>query len=216
MEGTMEKLVLNATRRSTKRTAKAVRRDGLLPAVLYGHHFDSTPVSLDAHDTNLKLTGLSSSAIVNIALDGETHSVLVREKQKDYLKGVLIHVDFLVVSMTEKLRTNVGIHLEGVSPAVKDFNGIVVNNLSEVEVESLPQYLPEKIVVNLAGLKEIGDSIHVRDLVVAPEVSILSDMDEVVVNIAAMREEAEEEVAETSELEPEVIERGKKEEEDEE
>ncbi len=192
----MDKLVLNATRRSTKRTARALRREGLLPAVLYGHHFKSTPISLDAHDTNIKLTGLSSSALVNITLDGETHATLVREKQKDYLKNVLIHVDFLAVSMTEKLRTSVGIHLEGVSPAVKDYNGVVVNNLTEVEVESLPQYLPERIDVNISGLKEIGDSIHVRDLVVAPEVTILEDLDEVVVNVSATREEPVEEVEE--------------------
>lgn len=212
----MEKVVLNATRRSTKRTAKALRREGLLPAVLYGHHIESTPISLDAHDSALKLTGLSSSAIVTINLEGETHSALIRERQKDYIKNALLHVDFLAVSMTEKLRTNVGIHLEGVAPAVKDFNGVVVNSLTEVEVESLPQYLPERIVVDISNLKEIGNTIYVRDLVVAPEVAILADPDEVVVVVSASRAEIEEEVAEEGVAEPEVIERGKKEEEDEE
>ena len=116
-----------------------------------------------------------------------------------------------------KLRASVAIHLEGVSPAVKDFSGVVVNNLSEVEVESLPQYLPERIVVNIGQLKEIGDTIYVRDLVVPSEVTILQDMDEVVVNVSVTRAEIEEEeVAEEEISEPEVIERGKKEEEEEE
>jgi large subunit ribosomal protein L25 len=214
----MEKVVLNAKRRSTNQTARALRREGLLPAVLYGRHFSSTPISLDAHDANLKLTGLSSSAIISIELDGETHSTLIREKQKDYLKNSLLHVDFLAVSMTEKLRTSVGIHLEGIAPAVKEFSGVVFNNLSEVEVESLPQYLPERIVVDISGLKQIGDTIYVRDLVVSPEVTILQDMDEVVVNVSVTRADIEEEEEEVEEgiTEPEVIERGKKDEEDEE
>lgn len=212
----MEKVVLKASRRSgTTQSAKALRREGILPSVMYGRHFASTPISLDAHDASLKLARLSSSTIINIDLDGETHAALVREKRRDYVKNQLIHVDFQVVSLTEKIRTTVSIHLEGVSPAVKDFNGVVVTNLDEVEVESLPQYLPERITVDISGLARIGDAIHVRDLTVASEVTILEDMDEIVVVISATKEEEIEEAPVTTELvEPEVIERGKKEEEE--
>jgi large subunit ribosomal protein L25 len=209
----MDRVVLKATRRSTDRTAKALRREGVLPAVMYGHNVPSTPINLNAHEAGLKLFALSSSAIINIDLDGETHAALVRERQKDYIRNRLIHVDFQIVSLTEKLRTTVGIHLEGLSPAVKDFNGVVVNNVTEVEVESLPQYLPERIIVDVTGLLRIGDSIHVRDLVVAKEVAILDDPDEVVVVITATKEEVEPEV-EGAVAEPEIIERGKKEEEE--
>ena len=211
----MEKVVLQATKRSTKRTARALRREGLLPAVMYGHNIESTPISLDAHTASLKLFNLSSSAIINIDLEGQTHAVLVRERQKNYVRNSLLHVDFQVVSLTEKIRTTVSLHLEGLSPAVKDFNGVVVMNLNEVEVESLPQYLPEQIMVDVTSLAQIGDSLHVRDLVVAQEVEILTDMDEVVVVITASKEEIEP-VEEVAVEEPEVIERGKKEEEDEE
>ncbi|MBI4928118.1 MAG: 50S ribosomal protein L25 [Anaerolineae bacterium] len=209
----MEKIVLKATRRTGKATAKAIRREGLLPAILYGHNFAPTAVTLESHESNLKLAGLSSSTIINIELDGQIHATLIREKQKDYIRNKLIHVDFLVVSMTEKLRATVGIHLEGVSPAVKDFNGVVVSNITEVEVEALPQYLPERIVVDISKLAKIGDSIHVRDLVVPAEVVIHEDMDELVVVVSATKEETEE-LAEGSLAEPEVIERGKKVEED--
>jgi large subunit ribosomal protein L25 len=211
----MEKVVLQATKRSTKRTARALRREGQLPAVMYGHNIESTPISLDAHTASLKLFNLSSSAIINIDLDGKTHAVLVREKQKNYVRNSLLHVDFQVVSLTEKLRTTVGLHLEGISPAVKDFNGVVVSNLNEIEVESLPQYLPERIVVDISSLAQIGDSLHVRDIVVPKEVEILEDMDEVVVVITATKEEIEP-VEEVAVIEPEIIERGKKEEEEEE
>lgn len=212
----MERVVLKASRRSdTTKSAKALRREGILPAVMYGRHFGTTPISLDAHDASLKLSRMSSSTIINIDLDGETHATLVREKQRNYVKNLLVHVDFQVVSLTEKIRTTVSIHLDGISPAVKDFNGVVVTNLDEIEVESLPQYLPERITVDISGLAKIGDSLHVSDLVVAPEVTILEDMDEIVVVISATKEEEVEAPVTTELVEPEVIERGKKEEEEE-
>jgi large subunit ribosomal protein L25 len=210
----MNKIVLKATRRSvTGKHVGALRRQGLLPAVMYGHQFEPVAISLNAHDTSLLLSGISSSAIVNIDLEGQISSALVREKQRDPVKRNFVHIDFQVVSMTEKLRTNVSLHIDGVAPAVKDFNGIVVTNVTEVEVEAFPQDLPERIIVDISGLANIGDALHVRDLKVSSAVLIHEDPDEVVVVITAMKEEAEPEVV-AEVVEPEVIERGKKEEEE--
>jgi large subunit ribosomal protein L25 len=209
----MEKIVLQAQRRTLERTARALRREGYLPAVMYGAHFPSTPILLEAHSAGLKLAKASSSTLVYIELDGETHAALVREKQRDYIKNRLLHVDFQVVSLTEKIRTRVGLHFEGVSPAVKDYNGVVVTSLDEIEVEALPQDLPERIVVDLSRLERIGDTIHVRDLQVGKGVEVLNDPDEVVVVISTTSEEVEA-PAEGEMAEPEVIERGKKEEEE--
>lgn len=209
----MEKIVLQAQRRTLERTAKALRREGYLPAVMYGAHFPSTPILLDAHSAGLKLAKVSSSTLVYIELDGETHAALVREKQRDYIKNRLLHVDFQVVSLTEKIRTTVSLHFEGVSPAVKDYNGVVVTSLDEVEVEALPQDLPERIVVDLSKLARIGDTIHVRDLEVGKGVKVLNDPDEVIVVVSTTTEEVEA-PAEGEMAEPEVIERGKKEEEE--
>lgn len=209
----MEKIVLQAQRRLLDRTAKALRREGYLPAVMYGAHFPSTPIQLEAHSAGLKLAKVSSSTLVYIELEGETHAALVREKQRDYIKNRLLHVDFQVVSLTEKIRTTVSLHFEGVSPAVKDYNGVVVTSLDEVEVEALPQDLPEHIVVDLSKLARIGDTIHVRDLEVGKGVKVLNDPDEVVVVISTTTEEVEA-PAEGEMAEPEVIERGKKEEEE--
>lgn len=212
----MEKIVLKASHRPADKSPKALRREGLMPAVIYGRHITSTPIVMNLRDTSRLLFGLSGSAIINIDIDGEVHAALVREKQKDYIKNTFLHIDFQAVSLTEKLRTTVTIELVGLSPAIKDFNGVVVTNISEIEVESLPQYLPERIIVDVTKLAKIGDSIHVRDLQVASEVEILEDMDEVVVVISQTKEEAVEEPTEGTELaEPEVIERGKKEEADE-
>jgi large subunit ribosomal protein L25 len=138
---------------------------------------------------------------------------LVREKQRDPISGALLHVDFLEVSLTEKLRANVGIHFEGESPAIKNYDGVVVIGTEVIEVEALPRDLPERIVVDLSRLLEIGDAIYVRDLDVPAKVRIMTDLDEIVVNITAPAYEPEIEGAEGGLAEPEVIERGKKEDE---
>jgi large subunit ribosomal protein L25 len=168
---------------------------------------------MDAHTTSRTLAHMTASSLVTIELEGKDFPALVREKQRNFIKGNLLHVDFQVVSMTEKLRTSVGIEIVGLAPAVKDFNAILINGLDELEVECLPQDLPERIVVDISGLMKIGDGIHVRDIPVSDKVEILDEKDEMIILATAAHEEEEEVVvAEVVEEEPEVIERGKKEE----
>jgi large subunit ribosomal protein L25 len=209
-----------ATRRTvTGKQVGVLRRAGKLPGVLYGRHLEATPITLDLRDASKILSTMTSSSLVNIDLDGETHSALVREKQRNFITGILLHVDFQAVSLTEKLRTTVSIELTGLAPAIKDFNGVVVTNVSQVEVECLPQDLPERIVVDVSAMAKIGDAIFVRDLKVNEKVTVLENPDETVVIITAQAAEevVEEVVAAVPGLEePEVIEKGKKEEEEEE
>lgn len=212
----MEKVILNATRRNvTGKQVGAYRRQGKLPAIMYGHGFDATPIFLDLHETTYTLAGLSSSHIVTINLDGKEYAALVREKQRNYLRNELIHLDFQVVSLTEKLRTEVAIELKGVAPAVKDFNGVVVTGINSIEVECFPQDLPDSFIVDISTLANIGDAIHLRDLQIPATITVHEDPDELLVLITApaAEEVAEEGLAEAGLAEPEVIERGKKEEE---
>jgi len=211
----MKNVVLKASPRSvTGKQVRRLRREGLLPAVLYGHKFEPMAISLNAHDTALALSGLSQSALVTIELDGKEYPALVRERQKNYIRNEFIHIDFQVVSRTEKLRTNVSIELHGVSPAVKDFNGVVVSGVTQVEVECLPQDLPERIVLDITKLVNIGDGIYVRDLVLPEGVTIHQPPEEMIVMISAPEQEVEVEAPEVDlATEPEVIEKGKKEEE---
>lgn len=205
----MEKVVLKATKRTVVgKQVSQLRRAGQLPGVIYGHNTQPIIISLEAHSTGLILPKLTSSSIVTIELDGKKIPTLVREKQKNYIKNELIHVDFQAVSLTEKINAEIVIHFYGVSPAVKDYSAIVVHNLDSLEVEALPNDLPERIEVDLAGLTNIGDSIHVRDLVVPAKVTVLTDPDVMVAVATATRDEP---VEETSADAPEVIEKGKKE-----
>jgi len=213
----MEKAVIQAEERAVVgKQVRALRREGKLPAVIYGYSIDPISIILDARTASRTLAKASSSTLVMIELAGKQYPTLVREKQLDFIRNELIHVDFLVVSMTEKITASVGITLEGIAPAVQEFNATIVNNLTELEVECLPSDLPERFVVDISGLAEIGDGVYVRDVPPPDKVEILTDPDEIIVVATAMAEEEveEEEVVEAEEeLEgPEVIEKGKKEE----
>ncbi len=213
----MEKIVLKAEKRNVVgKQVRALRRTGKLPAVIYGHRIDPMAIMLDAHESNLILSRASSTALVNIQVDSKEYPCLVREKQRNFIKGGLIHVDFQAVSLTEKISAMVGIELDGESPAAKNFGATLIQNLTEIEVEALPTDLPERYVVDVSKLAEVGDSLLVKDLEVSDKVEILTDLDEVIVVATAPRvsEEAEEAEA-VAEEEPKVIERGKKEEEEE-
>ncbi len=211
----MEGVVIHATRREViGKQVHALRRSGKLPAVIYGRELDPVPVSLDLRDATRSLAYLPTSALVTIVLDGVRHLALIREKQRDFIRGTLRHIDFQAVSALEKLRVAVAIEISGEAPAVKDFNGVPVTGLDELDVECLSQDLPEQIVVDISALKRIGDGIYVRDIVPPANVTILEDAGDMIYLITAPT--AEEVVAAPvpEAVEPEVIEKGKKEEEE--
>lgn len=208
----MEKVVLQASRRNViGKQVGALRQAGKLPAVLYGHHVDSTPIVLDAHETTLTLSRLTSSSLVIINLEGTEYPTLVREKQRHPVKHHLIHLDFQALSLTEKTHVKVGIELTGTAPAIKTYGAVLVHPLTELEVECLPQEMPERVVVDISGLVEIGDAIHVRDLQLPGGVEILTDPEEVIVSATAARAEEAAPAAEEEAAEPELI-KSKKEE----
>jgi large subunit ribosomal protein L25 len=213
----MEETVLFAKPRTvTGKQVRALRRQGLLPAVIYGRHIEPMAISLDARETGRILPGLSRSSLVVVDVEGERHTTLVRERQRHPVSGFLVHVDFNAISMTEKLRTTVALVLRGDAPAIKNFDGVLVSGTEKVEVECFPVDLPSNIVIDLGVLEKIGDGIYVRDIVPPDRVEILTERDEMVALITAPAVEVEEVVVAPVEVvagEPEVIEKGKKEEE---
>ena len=220
----MDKVVLKATKREViGKQVNALRRAGKLPAVIYGHRTEPISISLDAHSATLLLSKVGSSSLITVDVDGKEYPALVRERQRDYIKGKLLHVDFLAVSLTEKIKAQVRIEIEGVSPAVKDLNAVLVTGLHALSVECLPTDLPDHFTVDIARLEKVGDGIHVRDVMVPEKIRILDDPDEMVVVATYAKEEVVEEApaavegvvpAEGEVVEPELaVERGKKEEE---
>jgi large subunit ribosomal protein L25 len=199
----MEKVVLKAVKRDVVgKKVGALRRQGKLPAVLYGHRIETTPILLDAYEGSQTLSHLTSSTLVMIDLDGKKYLARVREKQRDVIKNRLVHLDFQVVSLTEKMRAKVGIELAGTAPAVKNFNAVIHTGLTEIEIECMPQDLPERIVVDISGLAEIGDSVHARDLVLSDKVKIMGNLEETIAVAAAPRKA---EISEEAPVEEEAV-----------
>lgn len=215
----MEKIVIKATKRDvTGKQVKALRRAGQLPAVIYGRHVEPIAVSLEAHTAGLVFSKITSSTLVTIDVEGMEYAALVRERQRDYIKGVLTHIDFLALDLTEKIRTKVQLVFSGVSSAVKDYSAVLVHRIEAFEVECLPTDLPERINVDLSSIKEIGNSVRVRDIPLPENVVVLADEDDIVVIAALAKEEAPVEGAAVPGAEaaatPAIsVERGKKEEE---
>jgi large subunit ribosomal protein L25 len=207
----MDEVILKAERRSViGKQVKALRREGYLPAVLYGAHTQATPIQLRLHETALAMRGISASALITIDLEGEKLKALVREKQYNFIRKEMKHIDFQVISMTEKLRVNVPVELVGHSWAVDNLNGVLVAALSELDIECLPGDLPTVIEVDIAPLKTIGAAITVGDLKLSDKLTIYNDPDEAVAVVTGQQAEEGEEGA--AAFEPEVIEKGKKEE----
>ncbi len=187
----MDKVVLKAVKRDvTGKQVKAMRRDGQLPAVIYGRHLEPIAISLEAHAASLVMSKLSSSSLVTIDLEGKEYPALVRERQRNFIKGNLTHIDFLAVDLKEKIRATVRLEFVGVSGAVKDYNGVLVKNIEKLEVECLPTDLPERIAVDIATLAQIGNSIRVRDLAISDAIRILNDEDETIAVATSAKAEA--------------------------
>ena len=207
----MESIVINANRRDViGKQVKALRREGKLPAVIYGHGIKPTAISLDARETNKVLSGVGASTLITIDLEGEPYSVLVRDRQQHVIHRHLIHVDFQALSMSEKVRASVALILgDEEAPAVRDFGAMIITGVESLEIECLPLDLVDRIVVDISGLESIGDSILVKDLTMPDGITILDDPETMVVVATAPAAEEVEEAEEVDEFEegaePEVI-----------
>ena len=211
----MEKVVIEATKRTViGKQVNTLRRESKLPGIIYGSKIDPIAITMDLKQATRVLNNTTSSSVITINVEGTEYAALVREKQRDVLRNLFIHADFQAVSQTEKIRAAVNIEMVGHAPAVKDYNGVVVEGVNAINVESLPKDLPERFTVDLSVLKEIGDSISVKDIAIPDGVEVLDSPDEMIILITSpAAEEVEEEVVgEEGEEEPEVIEKGKKEE----
>lgn len=206
-----ENLTLTATSRET--VGKANRRVGAdkLPAVLYGASIDSKPISLDRHEFELAASHSEgmTARLIELSVDGHKPvHVIAKSIQHDPVKGTAIHVDLWAVNMRQNITTTIALHFIGDSVGVKA-GGVMMHNVSAVQIESLPGNLPEHIEADISAL-EVGDSLHIRDLVAPAGVTILDDADEIVASVVPPAKSIEEEEAEAAEAggavsEPEVI-----------
>jgi large subunit ribosomal protein L25 len=179
----MEKPLLQAIVRDVaSKTASSVRSEGEIPAVLYGHNISNIHLTVKLGEFEKLFRKAGESTIVELkTVDGKTHNVLVQDVQRHYLTGAPIHIDFLEVSMTEKLTATVPLEFVGESIAVKNMGGTLVKVLDEVEVECLPNDLPHNIEIDISVLKTFEDQIQIKDLKVPSGVQINAEPEETVI-----------------------------------
>jgi large subunit ribosomal protein L25 len=176
-------------------TGKAVarlRRDGLLPAVVYGHGVASESVSVDAHEFELLRRHTTSNTLVDLSVEGRrARPVLVNAVQVDRVTRRPLHVDLFVVRMTEELTVDVPVVPTGTSPAVDALGGTLIHALERVRVRALPGNIPEAIAYPIDGLTELDAAVHVRDLTLPDGITVLNDPEELVAKVERPRVEAE-------------------------
>ena len=211
----MERQTLQAEKREDvgKGAARSLRRSGSIPAVIYRGN-KSTPLKLDAKELSTFIKATSGDQVlVNLKLGDGEKLVLLKDFQTDPVGGELLHVDFFEVSLKEKVKVAVHIALKGEPIGVKRDKGILQYGLRDIEVECLPGDIPGQLELDISEL-ETGKSLHVKDLEIPDNVTLLSDPAEVVVLVAVPKVEVEEvpeeeEVVAEEEAEPEVTEKGK-------
>lgn len=205
------------TRAVIGKQVKALRRQALVPGVIYGVGGEPIHITCAYRPLEIALLKAGGTHIINVTVDGTTHNSIVREVQRDKVKRTILHVDFMRVDLTKKLRATVPFTLVNLPKLSNELQ--LTNNIQSVEVACLPTDIPDHIEVNVQNLTALGDQITLSDLVPPDNVEFLSDPHEVIVRIDALSAVEEEEVVATTETvagtEPEVIEKGKKEAEEE-
>jgi large subunit ribosomal protein L25 len=176
----MGKVVLQAKNRQKEGSAESrrIRKNGRIPAVLYGRSGKAVSIELDASEFIKGTKGISESTIVNINVDGKAYDAFVKDTQRNILDGNILHIDFYEVESGVVLRAKVSLVLHGNPIGVRE-GGMLETPLHEIEVECLPKDLPERIEIDISGLKA-NHSIHVRDIPLAQGVRLLSNPDQVV------------------------------------
>ena len=206
----------------TKNHARRVRRDGKIPAVVYGAGKDSLPVSVDPrHVLRILHSATGHNTIFDLALNGgEQTKAMIVDWQYEPIKGRLLHIDLLRIALDKVLKVSVPILLKGEAAGVKQEGGILEQMLREVEIECLPADIPASIDVDISDLT-FGKVLHVSDLPHSEKLKFLSDANQPVAHVTSVKEEvvaapdAAAEAAATGPVEPEVIKKGKQETEEE-
>lgn len=200
----MSNLILQAeTRSKTGRPVKNLRQSNKIPAVLYGRGVKNANLSVDyvAFEKLYRSGGMSGLFELNIDEQAPL-KVLLQDFQLDPLSSRFSHLDFRQVKMDEKIKTDIKLHFVNEAPAVKELGGIFVKSFSSVPVECLPQDLVPEINVDISSLKEFGQVIHIKDIIIPPGIKILAHADDVIATVTPPR--AEEEAAPVAAAAPDL------------
>ncbi len=213
----MEKINLSTEQRKiVGKKVKRLRKEGKLPANIFGKDFKSKSIQVEEGDFRKVFKEAGETGVINVKVGKDEYPALVHSVQFEPKTDALLHVDFHKVNLKEKITTRVPIITEGESPAVKSGVGLILQTINELEVVSLPTDIPSEIVIDATKLTEVGQSIHVKDLKIDKDkVEVKNDPEDTVLTVqtAEMKEEEPEEEVSPEDVEA-TAEKGKDEEED--
>ena len=198
----MEKYVLEAKKREViGKQVKALRREGFLPAVIYGSGIEPIPLTLNTKEVHQTLGKIGANTLITLMIGKKEYLALVRDTQREVIKRNILHIDFQAVSLEETITSTVPVMVIGEAPAIKEMNALLVTGLDFLQIEAKAKDLPDTIRVDVSELIEIGDNILVKDIIISGDVTILDDPEETVIVVAAPTlMEIEPEVEEGTEL----------------
>ena len=218
----MEKIIVKAEKREEigKSKVKGLRGKDIIPAVVYKGGGEAISVKVDKKELLQALhTSAGENVLITLKIKDDKkkaeRTCIIKEIQRDPVKEDIIHVDLNEISLTKKIKIKVPVHPHGEAEGVIKDGGVLDHVLWEIEIECLPTDIPKKIQVEVASMK-IGDTVYVKDLVIPPGVSVLTEPEITVLSVVppAKEEEIVSEVPGEEGQEPEVIKKGKKEEEE--
>ncbi len=206
----MDFVQVAADKRDTALKPKQLRSNSLLPAEFYGGGKKNLSLQMDYQSFRHAYQKSGESTVIELTVEGQKEplTVLVHQIQYDPATGKMMHVDFINVRMDQEVHTNIPLEFVGVSPAVKDLSGMLMTNISELEVKCLPKYLVHSIEVDISGLEDFNAVIHVSDLIIPENIEVVTDPERSVVTVMAPREEEEEPETEEEGVEGEEGEEG--------
>ena len=186
----MARRELNVTPRQVigKKVAQ-LRRSGVLPANIYGNGLESISIQVGLDELEKALKSATANEVIDVHVAGERapRSVVLHKLQRNPVTSSLLHADFYQVSLRVKMRADVPLVLVGVSDAVETYKGVVVSSLETLHVEALPLDIPTHIEIDISVLTELEAAIHVRDLILSGDVTILNDPEVMIVKVASPR-----------------------------
>jgi len=186
---------LKAILRDVNKKPEDYLKEQLIPAVLYGKGIENVYLAVSKKDFDDVYKQTGETEIIDLIIEGEKksekHPVLIYDVQYHFIYHQPIHLDFYQVRLDQKIRTHIPVEFIGESPAIKNFGGILVKNMNEIEVEAFPQDLPHSFKVDVSKLENIDSRILIKDLSVSDKVKILAAIDTVVAAVVAPKEEEE-------------------------
>ena len=181
-------------RQERGRKNRQLRRDGLVPGVVYGPSTESMSVQFPYRAIEVTLMNAGGTNLIDIMVDGDAYPSLAREVQRDVVRGDILHVDFLAVDQSQRIRVEVPIVMDGLSPVVAAREGILITGRSSLTLEVYPSDIRDRIIIDLSRLTELGAEVLVRDLSFGENVTVHNDPNEMLAKIvqpAAARAEEE-------------------------